>query len=175
VTQLLPALVVFGLGLSATVAPLTAAVLGGVESEHAGIASGINNAIARIATLLAVAVIGVFVSSQFTSGLHDRVAVDRLSPAARAAVQRAETRPLSAAVPPTVRGRERAELQRALSEASLEAFRVAIGVAAALLALAGLISLVGVRDPRREVPCADCPGGALVGAPEDAVPEPALA
>jgi EmrB/QacA subfamily drug resistance transporter len=175
VTQLLPALLVFGLGLSATVAPLTAAVLGGVEAEHAGIASGINNAIARIATLLAVAVIGVFVSSQFTSTLHDRVAVDRLSPAARAAVQRADTRPLSAAVPPTVAGAERAELRRALSQASLEAFRVAIAVAAALLALAGVISLLGVRDPRREVPCEDCPGGALVGAPEEAVPEPALA
>jgi hypothetical protein len=78
-------------------------------------------------------------------------------------------------VPPTVRGAERAQLRRALSDASLEAFRVAIGVAAALLALAGLISLFGVRDPRREVPCEDCPGGALVGAPEEAVPEPALA
>jgi EmrB/QacA subfamily drug resistance transporter len=175
VTQLLPALLVFGLGLAATVAPLTAAVLGGVESEHAGIASGINNAIARIATLLAVAVIGVFVSSQFTSALHSRLPVDRLSPPARAAVQRAESRPLSAAVPPAVRGAERAQLRQALSDASLQAFRVAIGVAAGLLALAGLISLFGMRDPRRDVPCEDCPGGALVGAPEEAVPEPALA
>ncbi|CAM3007214.1 MFS transporter [Prescottella defluvii] len=54
-TQVLPAVVVFGLGLSALVAPLTAAVLGSVSSNQAGIASGVNNAVARTSQLLAVA------------------------------------------------------------------------------------------------------------------------
>src|SRR5205085_8359322 len=50
----LPGVVVFGLGLSATVAPLTAAVLASVEDAHMGVASGVNNAAARVAGLLAV-------------------------------------------------------------------------------------------------------------------------
>jgi EmrB/QacA subfamily drug resistance transporter len=56
-TTVLPAALVFGFGLAVTVAPLTAAVLGAVEVDHAGIASGVNNAVARLAGLLAVAVL----------------------------------------------------------------------------------------------------------------------
>ncbi|MCJ0979892.1 MFS transporter [Rhodococcus sp. ARC_M12] len=55
VTDVLPAVLVFGLGLSALVAPLTGAVLGAVSTDRAGIASGVNNAVARTSQLLAVA------------------------------------------------------------------------------------------------------------------------
>ena len=56
---MLPGIVVFGLGLSLTVAPLTATALGAVDDEHAGVASGVNNAVARTGQLLAVAAIPV--------------------------------------------------------------------------------------------------------------------
>ena len=59
VRAVLPAVVVFGVGLAITVAPLTAAVLAALSDNHAGIASGVNNAIARVAGLLAVAVLPV--------------------------------------------------------------------------------------------------------------------
>ncbi|MFG1924781.1 MFS transporter [Cryptosporangium sp. NPDC048952] len=70
VTTVLPAVLVFGLGLSLTVAPLTATVLGSAESRHAGIASGVNNAVARAAGLLSVAVIPV------VAGLSGRAYAD---------------------------------------------------------------------------------------------------
>jgi MFS family permease len=67
-TDLLPALLLFALGLSATVAPLTATVLADADEHNAGIASGVNNAIARVAGLLAVAALGAVVATQFGSG-----------------------------------------------------------------------------------------------------------
>jgi EmrB/QacA subfamily drug resistance transporter len=65
VADVLPAIVVFGLGLSATVAPLTATVLDSVEERHVGIASGVNNGISRVAGLLAIAVLGAVISAKF--------------------------------------------------------------------------------------------------------------
>jgi MFS family permease len=57
VTDVLPAVVLFGLGMTITVAPLTSAVLAAVERRHAGVASGVNNAAARLAGLLGIALI----------------------------------------------------------------------------------------------------------------------
>jgi hypothetical protein len=62
-TDLLPGLLVFALGLSMTVAPLTATVLADADESDAGIASAINNAVARVAGLIGVSVVGVVVAS----------------------------------------------------------------------------------------------------------------
>jgi predicted MFS family arabinose efflux permease len=67
VTDLLPGLLVFSLGLSMTVAPLTAAVLADADETDAGIASAINNAIARVAGLVGVSVMGVVVAGTLTA------------------------------------------------------------------------------------------------------------
>lgn len=74
VSELLPGILLFGLGLSMTVAPLTAAVLGDIDPKHAGIGSAVNNAVARIAGLLATAAVGVIVGAQLdVSGFHKGV------------------------------------------------------------------------------------------------------
>src|SRR5204863_1962447 len=85
-TDLLPALVVFSLGLSCTVAPLTATVLSDADEHNAGIASGINNAIARVANLLCVAGIGAVIAAQASSSLDTALAGRRLDARAAAAV-----------------------------------------------------------------------------------------
>ncbi len=72
-TDLLPGLLVFGLGLSMTVAPLTATVLADADEHNAGIASGVNNAIARVASLVAIAGVGALVAASFGSSLDDEL------------------------------------------------------------------------------------------------------
>jgi EmrB/QacA subfamily drug resistance transporter len=168
VTQLLPGLLVFAFGLAMTVAPLTAAVLAAVDEKHAGVASGVNNAVARVAGVFAIAVLGAFVSSQFASSLDGHLAGRPLSAAASAAVTEAKDRSLT--TQPAARlpaGPERAEVHAALAGASTSAFRLGIGIGAGLVLIGGVVSLVGIENPRRRVACEDCAGGALVGASED--------
>jgi EmrB/QacA subfamily drug resistance transporter len=159
-TTILPGIAVFGLGMAASVAPLTATVLGSVEPGHSGVASGINNAVARVAGLLAIAVLGAVVSATFANRLDSELANRPLSPQARVAVSQARTRPLVTTTT-NVPERDRAVVHQALVKASVHAFRIALLIAAALAALGGLVALVGIENPRRRVPCADCPGGAL--------------
>lgn len=64
--DLFPGVVIFGLGLSITVAPLTAAVLGAINKEESGIASAVNNAVSRLAGLVAVAAVGIIVGPELT-------------------------------------------------------------------------------------------------------------
>jgi len=161
-TELLPALLLFALGLSATVAPLTATVLADADESNAGIASGVNNAIARVAALLCVAAIGAVVAASFSATLDSRLAGQRLDPRAAAAVRQARQATLTRVQGPAA---------AAVEDASVHAFHVGIGIAAGLVALGGVLGLAGIRNPRRSVRCADCAGGQIAGAPVDAARE----
>jgi len=170
-SQILPGVLVFALGLSATVAPLTATVLGAVEPGHSGVASGVNNAVARVAGLLAIAALGAVVASTFSNRLDHNLAGKHLSPQATRVVASDRTRALVTSVH-GVPASERAEVHTALVNASVYAFRIGLGISAGLAVLGGLVALIGIENPRRRVPCADCPGGALQGANIDVVRVP---
>ena len=74
--QVLPAMIVMGLGLSLTVAPLTAAILGAIDEGHSGIASAVNNAVSRVAGLLVVAMLSTIVGGTLDlAGFHDAALV----------------------------------------------------------------------------------------------------
>lgn len=69
--DLLPGIVLFGLGLAITVAPLTSAILGSISPQQSGIGSAINNAVSRVAGMIAIAIVGVFVGATLdVSGFH---------------------------------------------------------------------------------------------------------
>jgi EmrB/QacA subfamily drug resistance transporter len=81
-----PAIVVMGIGMTITVAPLTTTVMNAVDQRHSGVASGVNNAVSRVAGLLAIAVFGVVLTHSFESRLQPTL--ERLDPPARAELQR---------------------------------------------------------------------------------------
>jgi len=173
VSDVLPALLVFALGLSMTVAPLTAAVLAGAERSQAGIASAVNNAVARVAGLLGTAAVGAAIATSFASTLDAHLAGVRLGPAADVAVREAKRLPLGL---PDVQGlppRQAHAVASAAEAASLHSFHLGLAIAAVLVALGGIVGVVGVRNPRRVVHAATCEGGALVGASPEAVSEAA--
>jgi EmrB/QacA subfamily drug resistance transporter len=167
-TDLFPALLLFSLGLAATVAPLTATVLADADEHNAGIASAVNNAIARIAGLLAVAALGAVVAAQFGSALGRELDARPLSPAAQRAVAAAKDRTLARVDPGSLPPDEGPFVARAAEDASVSAFHTGAGIAAALVAAGGVLGLAGIRNPRREVPCEGCPGGLFAGAPAEA-------
>jgi len=156
-SAVLPGILVFALGLSATVAPLTATVLGAVQPGHSGIASGVNNAISRVAGLIAIAAVGAAIAASFTSRLHSELA-GRHVPAA--VLARAEARPLVTRAPYAPR-RVQPALRAALRGASVHAFRLGMVISALLAIVGGVISLIGIENPRRarleaELPFQEC-------------------
>jgi EmrB/QacA subfamily drug resistance transporter len=167
-TDLLPGLLVFGLGLSMTVAPLTATVLAAADESNAGIASGVNNAIARVAGLVAIAAVGAVVAAQFGSKLDSELGALQSRPDLAAAIRAAKREPLARVEPRKAPPALRARVAKATTDASVSAFRVGIGVSAVLVAVGGVLGLIFIRNPRRRVSSEDCPGGQLAGVPREA-------
>jgi MFS family permease len=166
--DLLPAMLLFALGLSMTVAPLTATVLADADEHNAGIASGVNNAIARVAALVAIAAVGAVVAAQFRSELDSKLGPLASRPDLAPALSEAKRQPLAKVAPARTPPAVRAGVARATEKASIHAFHVGIGVSALLVALGGVLGLVGIRNPRREVRSESCGGGQLAGVPEEA-------
>ncbi len=139
--DVLPAILLFGVGISMVVAPLTSTLMDAVPSRNAGIGSAINNAVSRVGQPLLSAVIFIVVSGSFYATLADRVAgVDPSSPALRAQVQ-----PMN---PP--RSGTTAEVVIAAREASTDAFHLAAVVGAGLLAAGAVVNFVGLRESSRK-------------------------
>jgi MFS transporter len=162
--DVLPALLVFAFGLSMTVSPLTATVLADASEMDAGIASAVNNAIARTAGLVAVAAVGAVVSSYYGSLLDQRLG-HRLPASSGAAVYEAKRRTFGTIDAAAVPRADRTFAQRAAAGASEDAFHLAVGIGGGLLVVAGIGGLWLRPQRRSAVAAEDCAGGQLAGQP----------
>ncbi|HEY7286752.1 MAG TPA: MFS transporter [Vicinamibacterales bacterium] len=122
---ILPGVIVLGLGMVVSVAPLTTTVMGAVDQRRAGIASGVNNAVSRVAGLLAVAAFGLALSVTFNRGLDGR-----LDAVSATAAQRGEIDPQRA----SLAGAQTSDpvIRRAVQESFVDGYRLTLGIAAAL-------------------------------------------
>ena len=141
-----PAVIVLGLGMSVTVAPLTTTVMGAVEQRYAGIASGVNNAVSRAGGLLALAALGIVVAAIFSSNLDSRLDALRVAPTVRHTLDAQRTRLAAAQVPAGLPPAEHAALRHAIDWAFLAAFRAAMLTGAGLAALGALVAALLIED-----------------------------
>ena len=169
-TEVLPALLVFSFGLSLTVSPLTATVLADASEMDAGIASAVNNAVARTGSLVAVAAVGAVVASFYGAQLNHRLG-HRLPASSQAAVREAARHTFGTIDHAAVPSAERAFVRHATEVAGEHAFHIAMGVGAALLFVAGVGGLALHGRPRSTVAAGDCAGGQLAGQPLSAAVE----
>ena len=143
-TTFFPAMAVLGLGMAVSVAPLTTTVMGAVDERHAGVASGINNATARVAGMLAVAVLGAVAVGVFGAALDERLAELQVPPEFQRILQEEVPKLAEAQVPPQIIGADRQTLVRVLDESFMRSFRVTMLVAAGLALLSALCAWLTV-------------------------------
>lgn len=139
-TSFFPAIMVMSAGMSIAVAPLTTTVMGAVEERHAGVASGINNAVSRTASLLAVAVFGVLMLGVFTASLDRRLSATAISAETRTQVVAGAGSLNQLKVPEGTTSADEAIIQEAIRGSFVDGFRVVALIAAAMAVLSAIAS-----------------------------------
>jgi EmrB/QacA subfamily drug resistance transporter len=138
-----PAVVVLGIGMAVSVAPLTTAVMESVPSSVAGIASGVNNAVSRTAGLLAIAVFGLVLSAGFNRTLNRSLSRMQLSPTVRQSVEVQRSKLAGAQIGEPV-------VMHAFDEAFVSGYRDVIWISVGM-ALLSTLSAQMIRSKKRSV------------------------
>jgi EmrB/QacA subfamily drug resistance transporter len=131
-TAFFPAMLTLGFGMAVSVAPLTTVVMNAVDEDHVGAASGINNAVARLAGVLAIAVMGVVMVADFSAHLSKQLATVPLPGAARAALQSGENKLAGLKPPEDLDPQSSTAVESSIGSAFVASFRLMMWICAAL-------------------------------------------
>jgi MFS family permease len=147
-TSFFPAMVAQGFGMALAITPLTTVALGSVESEHSGLASGVNNAAARVAAPLAVAVLSVFVYEVFSTTLDTRLDSMNLPAEVHSDMEVAKADLAAAEAPASADSGTVTHIERAIEESFVAGFRTVMLICV-VLALASALAAALLIDEQR--------------------------
>jgi EmrB/QacA subfamily drug resistance transporter len=150
-TTFFPAAVVLGIGMAISVAPLTTAVMGSVDTRYAGTASGINNAVSRTAGLIAIAVFGIVVLAIFSTSLVSHLSVLHLSADIQNAITLQQNKLVGIDIPAGLSNATHGAVQQAISESFITSFRVVMLIGAALALCSSLSSLLLIEGKKQPI------------------------
>ncbi len=140
-----PALVVLGFGMAVTVAPLTTVVMNSVRQDRVGTASGINNAVARVAGVLAVAVLGIVMVSAFSSNLGHSLQYLSLSPDVLKSIKADEIKLAGLQVPDSLNPAMRATIEESVGKSFVFGFRIVMLICAILSVTSAMVAWRMIR------------------------------
>jgi EmrB/QacA subfamily drug resistance transporter len=145
-----PPVIVLGFGMAITVAPLTTTVMNSIAQNRAGIASGVNNAVARTASLVAIAVLGVVMLRVFGTGLDHRLSTANLPASLAQSLQTQSIKLAAIEIPENVNPETRQLIRRAIDESFVSGFRWVMVIGAALAAASAVIAVVWIEATPQE-------------------------
>jgi EmrB/QacA subfamily drug resistance transporter len=147
-TDILPGVVILGLGMSFFVTPLTATVMNAVPERLAGVASGISNTLTRIASLLAVAILGLIIAHRFESTLTSRLSHTTLPASARSALIARSDRLADDPLPHGLSASQQSQATSAIDAAYVDGFRWIMATCAVLCLLSALVCFLTIESKR---------------------------
>jgi EmrB/QacA subfamily drug resistance transporter len=144
-TGFLPAILVLGLGMATSVAPLTTTVMNSVPENRAGIASGINNAVSRTAGLLAIAVLGLIMFQAFSNCMDKRMNQLQVNAEVRQVLSDQRVKLAAAELPANLDQATQAAIKQEIGECFITGYRWLMLVGAALASLSSIIAWLVIR------------------------------
>jgi len=146
-----PAVIVLGFGMTVTVAPLTTVVMNSVDQDRVGVASGVNNAVARVAGVLAIAVLGIVMVKAFSCRLNSILSHLSLSPGALRELQSNENKLAGLHVPAGLDPSMNYAIEKAIGTAFVFGFRVVVLICAGMSMVSSAVAWRMIRkqlDPK---------------------------